>query len=1465
MRLFGAYIIEPFFRELKAKDFYSEDTIKSLAEFDLNIEGTKIVDCSNLSTFQVLSNLISRGCPTRLTLELEEHFVKLFGLITEENSGRVVFKLNNQNEEFFLKYWQAFHIIDPRLTASEVKKSFQSSWENLGSEFEEDFLFEKISKHLGDDLGKIAVQLFDTQREFDTLVSNQFVLRWQHRDFNSQRADFVLQFPSPINDQQGIIVEVDGSQHNDSQQRMLDEQRDKATFQNGWGQTIRIKTSEWNNMNPKLDAIKKSLSDKIFEPYRNNIKSPLYKSKELHEALFAALAPFAIARIQKAILELIINGYLDLNIPKWNLCFIERDVTVAEIAINDLIKQIKNIFELSGTEYRIPEISMTFFASKEFQVFSDKKRRLIDQINSDDTKYDLVLDYSVLQREGIPNQIRFKNPSPLYATIRSVKSNKGIRKLHTGDLINYLPITEKIENEQYIVKEERVNNLKYFLNTVFRNKDFLPGQLPILNRALQGESVIGLLPTGGGKSLTYQLACVMQPGITMVVDPIKSLMQDQVQELFDAFIDSCSYINSSVKGEKRAKAEFDIANGVSLFCFISPERLQIVKFREMLGNMFTDQIFFSYFVIDEAHCVSEWGHDFRTSYLSLGENARKYCKIKGNGYLPIFGLTATASFDVLADVQRELSPKDGADLGEDSVVRFETVKRKELQFKIVPVSINDELEQYRLDKGKEPDDFSKRIIVGEKKQKALNDLLRNIPQEFKKFNTDLNLCFDPSLENAKEDFSLIHLEENIITDFYNSNNSNAGLVFCHHRRWYFGVTDLYRLRNKDDNFRREPHGVFENIQLDIPKGTFLGADDSDGNIAQKIEEDNERHQDEFKQNKIALLVSTKAFGMGINKRNIRYTIHNNYPPSIESYVQEAGRAGRDRKLAISFILYNDENHFKHRVRKKGSDVGEFENMDVSLDKSHLLHFHNNSFKGQEKEKWTLYELLNEIQYPGKKTIDGVNTKLNEDYGIDAKLSYWQSPQSGRGYLFVQKSFDQKYGALLLPELSESYQTISFPLEECQTIVRAIKKAILELAPPDGNISSWIMNSMAAERAEGIETKLIDLDINEPFNIAVGFTTDWDFHISKMAALLLEGTGYNYSKEQIREAYKPDYIGFIEELVRLSQNLNQKLEEDKGYASKIKNLYYKLRDKSDTEKAIYRLTTIGIIDDYSVDFNSATFLIKGRKHSDETYIENLRKYIHRYYSEKRTEIEIQNLKNRKGNSTIQKCLNYLVDFVYREVEAKRFQAIDAMRQACDIGVNQGNVSFKEFVDLYFHSKYARSGYEVDGESASLLDIVYGKDADIEVVWKFIELIGYDPSGSQIDNLKHLRGACIRILISQPDDACLLLLKAFSEFVLELNRRVPSEKTLSDARDSFIKGFIQFREGSLSDSESLFEAINHFRKKLIANCPDHKIEEIIDEAIELLKLKMHLNWVQNFNNEFLYDYSGRNTSRAAEVAE
>jgi len=157
------------------------------------------------------------------------------------------------------------------------------------------------------------------------------------------------------------------------------------------------------------------------------------------------------------------------------------------------------------------------------------------------------------------------------------------------------------------------------------------------------DSVIALLPTGAGKSLTYQLSALLQPGITLVVDPIKALMRDQDQNLRNTCIDSTTFINSSISAEERNVRSQDMVEGRYQFVFVSPERLQIQEFRDYLGKM--SDTYFAYCVIDEAHCVSEWGHDFRTAYLRLGENVRKYCRVhpKSLKEIPLIGLTGTAS------------------------------------------------------------------------------------------------------------------------------------------------------------------------------------------------------------------------------------------------------------------------------------------------------------------------------------------------------------------------------------------------------------------------------------------------------------------------------------------------------------------------------------------------------------------------------------------------------------------------------------------------------------------------------------------------------------------------------------------------------------------------------------------------------------------------------------------------------
>ena len=155
---------------------------------------------------------------------------------------------------------------------------------------------------------------------------------------------------------------------------------------------------------------------------------------------------------------------------------------------------------------------------------------------------------------------------------------------------------------------------------------------------------------------------------------------------------------------------------------------------------------------------------------------------------------------------------------------------------------------------------------------------------------------------------------------------------------------------------------------------------------------------------------------------------------------------------------------------------------------------------------------------------------------------------------------------------------------------------------------------------------------------------------------------------------------------------------------LQRLFDGYRTKADTEKALYRLSTVGVIDDYTVDFNSKTYTVYAKRKTDEQYFKNLENYIRKYYSEVRTKKEIKAAKTFEGETTIQKCLFFLTDFVYREIEKKRFQGIAAMKEACEVGKEHGGVELKKFIDLYFNSKYAREEYGMKRDNEVVYEVI-----------------------------------------------------------------------------------------------------------------------------------------------------------------
>jgi ATP-dependent DNA helicase RecQ len=283
------------------------------------------------------------------------------------------------------------------------------------------------------------------------------------------------------------------------------------------------------------------------------------------------------------------------------------------------------------------------------------------------------------------------------------------------------------------------------------------------------------------------------------------------------------------------------------------------------------------------------------------------------------------------------------------------------------------------------------------------------------------------------------------------------------------------------------------------------------------------------------------------------------------------------------------------------------------------------------------------------------------------------------------------------------------------------------------------------------------------------------------------------------------------------------------------LYNGYRDKLDTEKAIYRLSTLGIIDDYTVNFSTSTFNLIGTKKSEKEYKEILRKYLCKYYSEKTSDIRLKTLSKIDEPTPVRKYLNFLVSFVYTEIQKKRKLAMHDMKAACRLGLEKGSVELKDFIDLYFNSKYARSGYSYQNEKgkeilASLPDLTNnGKNDDLNWVWSFIDYVEEDPKAGQIDNIKHLRGACIRMLSNQPDSYTLLLLNAFTLYMLEFK----NPRYLQEAEGLLLHAFSQ-----IEDKES--------------NLTDSKLEEIYDQFTELMLEKNPELATQMKKHGFEFDF-------------
>lgn len=342
-----------------------------------------------------------------------------------------------------------------------------------------------------------------------------------------------------------------------------------------------------------------------------------------------------------------------------------------------------------------------------------------------------------------------------------------------------------------MVRSDAARDLTIDLKRNFGFDSFRPGQHSIVRDALAGRDVLAIMPTGGGKSLCFQLPAVMQPGVTLVVSPLIALMQDQVRLLTQNGI-AATLINSSLDGREIATRLRGTRNGEYKLVYVAPERLLQSEFIGQLLPTLNAEHGLTAFVIDEAHCVSEWGHDFRPEYRQLATLRQRFADV------PVWAFTATATERVRQDIVEQLALRNPA-------IHVASFNRANLFYAVKP-----------------------------KDKRTYDELLTR------------------------------------------AGDASAGIVYCMSRK----RVDELAQRLQSDGVRALPY----HAGLDA--------------------EERKRNQDAFIRDDAQVIVATIAFGMGINKPDVRWVVHFDLPRTLESYYQESGRAGRDGDPAQCILYFS---------------------------------------------------------------------------------------------------------------------------------------------------------------------------------------------------------------------------------------------------------------------------------------------------------------------------------------------------------------------------------------------------------------------------------------------------------------------------------------------------------------------------------------------------------------------------------
>lgn len=795
-----------------------------------------------LTAANILKKIYQRGFPTRLSPWIET------AILTERLSGCKIklekshsFKIFVESKSKRIKLNHEHSIHIPDEFSRRVDEYFDSI-------AEQDFYYHVLPVIFGKNYWKhtyLQVPLSSLTKNYKT---NEFL-------------DFFI--CTPEGDQ--YVIEIDGPEHNTPKQKASDQRRDSQLQRNGI-RTIRIDLMKFGSIPEQIKFLSSLIS-----------RRATHKKNDLNQLHLSATDCLGV---QYAILSAISDGAINLSQDECRILLISSlSQKTADLCAREVCHSLRELLKIySQPEENIPNLKII-------------QTNELGEIKNADL---LIFASASVSSTSVDPLVVFNH----YETNTLVVASE----FHSY----HFKYPKATKDKQKSVDVTRQDSLTFFLQTLFWKCEFRPLQSEGILRALSGNDSIVLLPTGSGKSIVYQLTALLSTGLCVCIAPLVSLVSDQVRVLKSHYITRAYGFcgGGTQKSDEREAALSRFVEGELYFVFLTPERFQqknfLGLFKIALENFSISQV-----VIDEAHVISEWGHDFRPAYLRIGQILSQAF---GENRPTFLALTATAARNVLRDIQRQLKIGDPS-----SIISPSSFDRSNLSFRIIRAPVNGALSN-------------------------LKDVLKKIPDEF---------------GLSSEDFWSLQGED-----------TNAGLVFV---LTVNGKRSIVDVKNEVSSCISNLSGGSQRIV-----GTYSSKPPKSLAIKNnKWDVEKAKNANSFIHNKTHTLVATSAFGMGIDKPNVRFTVNLGLPSSIESFYQQAGRAGRDGRNSLCYLIFEASDD---DVQNLQSDDGWHTSNVQGLDLATQSFFLKNSFPGVQIELDELKPLLNYLENNLGKTLNVIQRK-----------------------------------------------------------------------------------------------------------------------------------------------------------------------------------------------------------------------------------------------------------------------------------------------------------------------------------------------------------------------------------------------------------------------------------------------------------------------------------------------------------